>query len=187
LNEADFLALNAVYLKKLAAPEHVAHASGLALETARDVLAAAAGDGSLVDLGGQYMLTEDARARVLAYYSDTYASQREDANVVGWYDRFEGVNAHFIGAVTEWQKSGGDERVQERMLRLVERHVASLRELASSIPRYETYARRFEDGLARVDAGETDFVCKPTIDSIHNVWFEFHEDILAVIGRPRET
>src|SRR6478672_11898080 len=35
----------------------------------------------------------------------------------------------------------------------------------------------------RIDEGEKEFVCTPTIDSVHNIWFEFHEDILSVIGR----
>jgi hypothetical protein len=38
-----------------------------------------------------------------------------------------------------------------------------------------------------VDQGRREFVCKPTLDSVHNIWFEFHEDILAVLGRPRDT
>ncbi len=181
------MVLNAIYLRKMAGPDHVAHASGLPLERVRDVLAQSASDGAIVDLGGQYMLDESGRHAVLAYYDPVYAAQRSDPAVSDWYERFETVNAQFIKLVTEWQKSDGEERVQERLVRLVERHVAALRELAKTIPRYETYAKRFEDGLSRIDAGERDFVCKPTIDSVHNVWFEFHEDILAVIGRPRET
>jgi hypothetical protein len=187
LSGERFLALNAVYLRKMAAPEHVAHVVGSSLESVRDVLGRSAADGSTVDLGGQYMLSDEGRAEVLEHYRDAYAAQRTDPAVLDWYERFETVNAQFIKLVTEWQKSDGDERVEERLLRLVERHVVSLRELAAKIPRYERYAARFEDGLARIDAGEKDYVCKPTIDSVHNVWFEFHEDILAVIGRPRET
>jgi hypothetical protein len=25
------------------------------------------------------------------------------------------------------------------------------------------------------------------VDSIHNIWFEFHEDILTLLGRPRDV
>jgi hypothetical protein len=63
----------------------------------------------------------------------------------------------------------------------------NLEEIIPDIPRYRNYARRFTDSVALVDAGNKDYVCKPTIDSIHNVWFEFHEDILSVLGRPRDT
>lgn len=180
--------LNAVYLRKMASPEHVAHATGLDPVRVRAALAESASKGLTVDLGGQYMLSEDGRHGVLAHYADACAPLRENRTVVEWYERFETTtNAQFIKLVTEWQKSDGDERVQDRLVRLVERHIGGVRELAKSIPRYESYAARFEQGLSHIDAGERDFVCKPTIDSVHNVWFEFHEDILAAIGRPRET
>jgi hypothetical protein len=187
LTEDRFAVLNAVYLRKMASAEHVSQVADIDVPRATELLGSAEGDGLLVDLGGQYMLSDAGRERVLTYYRDAYAETRALEPVKVWYDRFETVNAAFIGLVTEWQKSDADERVQERLVRLVERHVASLRELSKYVPRYEAYAARFESGLTRVDAGERDYVCKPTIDSVHNVWFEFHEDILAVLGRPRET
>jgi hypothetical protein len=187
LGGESFLVLNAIYLRKLASLDHIAQVTGLspALTTAR--LAALERDGLTLDLGGQTMLTDAGRAHVLAYYHATYAAARASETVRRWYEQFETVNAQFIKLVSEWQKSEGDERTQERLIRLVERHTTALRELTGFVPRYETYAVRFEHGLAQVDSGNLDYVCKPAIDSVHNVWFEFHEDILAVIGRPRET
>ncbi len=187
LDDEPFLVLNAIYLRKLATPEHVAEVTGLDSARVQTALAAAQGGGFLLDLGGQFMLTDAGRAHVLDFYSAAYADARASAAVRDWYARFEVVNAQFIKLVTDWQKSEGDERVQERLVRLVERHITALRELLVFVPRYERYATRFEAGLTRIDSGERDFVCKPTIDSVHNVWFEFHEDILAVVGRPRET
>ena len=58
--------------------------------------------------------------------------------------------------------------------------------LVPLIPRYTGYVRRFSAAWL-VDRGQRDFVCSPTIDSVHNIWFEFHEDILAVLGRPRDV
>ena len=55
------------------------------------------------------------------------------------------------------------------------------------IPRYGHYAARFERGLEHVDSGRIDYVSSPMVDSLHNIWFEFHEDLLAVLGRPRES
>jgi hypothetical protein len=187
LGDEPFLVLNAIYLRKLASPEHVGQATGLSAERSRAEIAALEAEGFVLDLGGQAMLTDDGRARVLAYYRDTYAAARASDAVAAWYGRFETVNAQFIKLVTEWQKSDGDERVQERLVRLVERHISSLRDIAKSVPRYETYVTRFENGLSKIDSGQRDYVCKPTLDSVHNIWFEFHEDILAVMGRPRET
>ncbi len=187
IDEREFAVLNAVFLRKLADPDHVAQVTGLDAADVRRLLDDAVRDESAIDLGGQFMLGEAGRSRVLAYYEKTYAGARANGTVQAWYERFEAVNAQFIALVTEWQKSDGDERVQERLVRLVERQVTALRALASEIPRYESYAARFENGLANVDRGRREFVCTPTIDSVHNVWFEFHEDILAVMGKPRDA
>ena len=187
LEDEPFLVLNAVYLCKMATPAHAADVTGLEVPRVGAIFAAAEADGSLVDLGGQAMLSDRGRERVLAYYDEKYAPARAGGTVPEWYDRFETVNTQFIKLVTDWQQTDGDERVQERLIRLVERHIAALRVLTAEIPRYETYAARIEDGLAKIDAGQREFVCRPTVDSVHNVWFEFHEDILAVIGRPREA
>jgi hypothetical protein len=89
--------------------------------------------------------------------------------------------------VSEWQSTDGDERIQSRLIKTVERLSKNLQELTPLIPRYESYRNRFGASIARIDEGEKEFVCTPTIDSVHNIWFEFHEDILSVIGRPRDT
>ena len=187
LAQEQFLVLNAIYLRKMASLEHIADVTQLEVAKVRTVVETCEADGLALDVGGQMMLSEPGRARVLAFYDKTYAQTRAEAAVHAWYERFEGVNAQFIKLVTEWQKSDGDERVQERLVRLVERHVASLQTLTQIVPRYGSYAARFEHGLSKIDGGNRDYVCKPTVDSVHSVWFEFHEDILAVIGRPREA
>ena len=76
---------------------------------------------------------------------------------------------------------------ETKVVKTVERLIKSLRDLASEIPRYQAYARRFADGVAAIDRGAVEFVCNPTIDSVHTVWFDFHEDILSVLGRPRDV
>jgi hypothetical protein len=39
--------------------------------------------------------------------------------------------------------------------------------------------------VTAVDTGEHDLVASPMADSIHNIWFEFHEDLLRTLGRTR--
>ena len=53
------------------------------------------------------------------------------------------------------------------------------------MPRYTGYIRRFERSVALVDQGNLDFVCTPTVDSLHNIWFELHEDVLLALGKER--
>jgi hypothetical protein len=40
--------------------------------------------------------------------------------------------------------------------------------------------------MRKVDEGDTAYVSTPTVDSVHNVWFEFHEDLLRTMGRARK-
>ena len=104
-----------------------------------------------------------------------------------WYVRFEALNDQFIKAVSDWQKNDHDAKAEAKILKIAERLIKAIREITPIIPRYENYVRRFTDGIARVDRGERDYVCGPTIDSVHTIWFEFHEDILSVLGRPRDV
>ena len=142
----------------------------------------------LEDVGGMYMLSESGTQDLLAGYRERYAPLRTDADVLAWYDRFESVNRQFLQAISAWQTDGGSDPARlDRLLRLVERLVKSLPAIASRIPRYQRYADRFQIAIDRIDAGHSEFVTSPTADSVHNVWFEFHEDILTVIGRPRDV
>ncbi len=57
--------------------------------------------------------------------------------------------------------------------------------LAVAVPRLSGYRRRLAAALTRIIAGEADYVAKPIMDSYHSVWFELHEDLIALTGRSR--
>jgi hypothetical protein len=187
LDERAFLVMNAIYLKKMATVEELAGIAGLPAEEVRALAHSCVQRGLLLDMGGPLLLQTDGTAHVLDYYRQTYAELREQEALARWYERFETVNAQFIKLVTEWQQGEGDPRVQERVVRTVERLAKSIGELAPFVPRYTGYVRRFEHSMLQVDQGQREFVCSPRVDSLHNIWFEFHEDILGVLGRPRDT
>jgi hypothetical protein len=135
-----------------------------------------------------YMLSEAGTTDLLAAYQDRYRPLRADADVLSWYERFESVNKQFLRAISAWQTDGGsDPGKLDRLLRLVERLTKLLGTLEPTIPRYRRYSDRFTTATDRVDSGSTEYVTSPTVDSLHNIWFEFHEDILTVIGRPRDV
>ena len=71
------------------------------------------------------------------------------------------------------------------MVATVERLVKLIGEIAQLVPRYASYVRRLERSVTMVDQGNPDFVCTPTVDSLHNIWFEFHEDFLMIQGKER--
>lgn len=184
----EFAVLNAVYLRKIATPAVIGEVSGLPAGQISQLVAGAIGAGRLEDIGGMVMLTGAGAADVLAEYRDRYEAIRSDAEVLSWYARFESINKQFLQSISAWQTDGGsDPGKLDRLLRLVERLTKSLGTLEPTIPRYQRYSARFIAALDRVDAGSSEYVSSPTVDSVHNIWFEFHEDILTVIGRPRDV
>jgi predicted transcriptional regulator len=187
LSEQEFLVLNGAHLKKMATVEEVASAVGLDPSVVKPVLASAASRGFVMIAEGRHLLLPEGTSAVHEYYRSAYELMRSNELVLAWYERFETINEQFIKQVTEWQSADGDERIQSRLLKTVGRLSKKLQELTALIPRYENYLNRFSASVAKIDEGEKKFVCTPTIDSIHNIWFEFHEDILSVIGRPRDT
>jgi len=188
INEQTFKALNAVYLRKMATVNALAECAGLEVDAARALVDEAVANGLLLDLGGQYMLQEDGTRAVLEFYTETYSEQRQNQDLVGWYDRFEIINTQFLKLVSDWQaEQSGDDATLSRLTRTVERLIKALSQAIDIIPRYQIYADRFAAALAHVDQGDHSYVSSPTTDSMHNVWFEFHEDILAVLGKPRDT
>jgi len=185
--DATFLVLNGSHLKKMAAAGDIAAAVGVSAEVALERLAAAVEKGWAIAVGDRYMVAPDGTAAVHEMYAKRYGTLRGSPQIEAWYDRFEGLNAQFIKAVSEWQKDEEDEKAKAKILKVAERLNKALGELVPVIPRYENYVRRFTEGIGRVDRGERDYVCGPSIDSVHTVWFEFHEDILSVLGRPRDV
>ncbi|MBR0801582.1 hypothetical protein JQ615_40240 [Bradyrhizobium jicamae] len=187
LSENEFLVLNGAHLKKMATAKELARAVGVDPAEAEAVLNAAADKGQLMVAEGKYLLLPDGTNAVHEFYKIAYGALRSNESVLAWYERFETINDQFIKQVSEWQSADGDDRIQARLIKTVERLTKNIQELTPLIPRYQAYVDRFGASVALVDQGEKDYVCKPTLDSVHNVWFEFHEDILSVIGRPRDT
>lgn len=187
MTEELFLALNAVYLRKMGSVEAICECTGLEGSTVQALLDQALSDGLVVDLDGEFVLDDAGRRTVLEFYDDVYGNLRTGGKVIEWYGQFETLNAQFLKLISEWQTSGGEKRVLAQLLRVVEKHIAAIHRIENVIPRYRTYAHRFTSAMDRVDLGDVGHVTNPLADSIHNIWFEFHEDILAVVGKPRDT
>ncbi len=56
---------------------------------------------------------------------------------------------------------------------------------AVALPRLGLYARRLSLAAERVGAGDGKHIASPRVDSYHGVWFELHEDLIALAGRTR--
>ena len=185
--DATFLVLNGAHLKKMATADDIAGAVGVPSEVAQQELASAVEKGWAISVGGRYLVVPAGTAVVHEFYAKLYAPLRGDAAIEAWYGRFDALNDQFIKAVSDWQKDEEDEKAKTKILKAVERLVKALRDIVPTIPRFANYIHRFTEGVGRVDRGDRNYVCGPSIDSVHTVWFEFHEDILSVLGRPRDV
>ncbi|MBM7804639.1 hypothetical protein JOD57_000476 [Geodermatophilus bullaregiensis] len=122
--------------------------------------------------------------------------------VAGVHARFRPLNRRFGAACTDWQvhptrldpmalNDHTDWRWDERVLRTltsVQGSFAALcAELAARLARFEGYAGLYDAALRRVGAGERGWVDGHDRDSLHLVWIQFHEDLLATLGIPRGT
>ena len=186
LDEHAFLVLNALHLKKMTSAQNLAEMTDLPVDQVRTVVSAFEQRGWLLNMEGELILQPEGTEQVLGYYSETYSALSKREEMSRWHARFEPINSQFIKLVTDWQLTGGDPEVQERVIATVERLVKLIGEITQLVPRYAGYIRRFERSVTTVDQGNRDFVCSPMVDSLHNIWFEFHEDFLAVLGRPRD-
>jgi hypothetical protein len=185
----EFAVLNAVYLRKMVTTEAMATITGLDEQTVASHITALSERGLVADVGGgNCMLEQPAGVRgAIDAYDDRYAELRNDAEVEAWYQRFESLNGQFLTAISAWQTSGEDAGALDKLLRLVDRQIKALTSFAATVPRYQRYADRLTAAVDKVESGHSEFITSLSVDSVHNVWFELHEDILTLLGRPREA
>lgn len=189
LPDESYAVLNGVYLRKMVTTEVLHDITGLPTGRIGTILEDLAGQSLVVDVGGGHWMLEqpDGVRAVVAAYDERYDELRSVDAVVTWYERFEALNAQFLTALSAWQTSGSDDAALGKVLRLVDRQVKALTSFVPVVPRYRRYVDRFEAATGKVEAGGTEWVTSLTHDSIHNVWFELHEDILTLLGRPRDA
>ncbi len=200
LTTEDYDVLNVVALKKMATAGAIAADCGLDGDAVEPVLAALAEQGLVVVAGGAALPTDAAGPALAAAAADRYADVRADAEIGELVTRFETVNAQLLSTMSAWQQvdvggrkvandhsdSAYDGKVIGRIEKLVQRLQPLLEALAVHDPRFAVYQRRFGAALDGIDAGDHDLVSSPVRDSVHTVWFEFHEDLLRTLGRDRK-
>ena len=146
------------------------------------ILAAAVDDGRVRRRGeeGRHSLTPTGDAELNTLLAaDLAGPDRADAATA--YEAFLPINRRFLGSVVGWQ----DGQVEvEAFLELVDEVVPILNSLTELRARFGGYAPRLV-GAVREAATDPAWVDAPALDSIHTVWFELHEHLLASLGRTR--
>jgi hypothetical protein len=191
--------LNTIALKKMATAQSIADASGVPVSEVTTVLESLVSRDLAATIGTQSLPMDDAVPVLVETAAVRYAVMREDPAVLAMADKFEVVNGQFLVAISSWQQLdvGGrkiandhsdseyDSKVLGRLDKLVNRLIQLIAVLSDRDSRFDRYAVRFNRANDLVAAGDSDFVSSPTIESVHNIWFEFHEDLLRTLGRER--
>jgi hypothetical protein len=199
MEKPDYDVLNVLALKKMAGAPAIAAVTGLPEADVEARLEKLSGTGLVVVAGGAALPTDDAVPALDATAAQIYAPVRADDGVLGLVERFETTNTQFLTTMSSWQQVdvGGrkvtndhsdaeyDEKVISRLEKLVGRLEPLIEALAKHDARFSTYSTRFATALTAIDTGDHDLVSSPTRDSVHNIWFEFHEDLLRTLGRER--
>lgn len=199
LDRTGYDVLNVVALKKMADARAVARDTGIDVATVQGVLKALVERELVATAGDAAMPTDDAEPALRAAAEQRYAPVRTDDAVQQLVERFETVNSRFLTTMSAWQQIevGGrkvandhrdaeyDDTIIDRLNKLVARLGPLLDALAGHDVRFGGYASRFAAALERIDTGRRELVSSPTLDSVHTIWFEFHEDLLRTLGRER--
>jgi hypothetical protein len=146
--------------------------------------------GYVSDTLSGYLLTDAGKAvheRHLANERYTYENER----FAQAYERFMAQNGPLKALVSRWQNLGpGDEGARAELLvelhDIMDRVRVALRRTNEQLLRFEGYLPRLRKAMARAEEGEFEYIASPSVDSVHTVWMELHEDYLLTQGISRE-
>ena len=199
MTRTEFEVLNVIVLKGMCRTRAVAEVLALA-DSAVEETVAALERGDLIGRAGELLLpTDAAEPALVAFAAAAYVDLRSGAESGGLHERFEKINAQLLQAMAAWQQIdvGGhkvandhsdrdyDEKIITRAAKLVERLKRIAGALGDHDPRFLRYGERFDAALDRVDRGEREYLSTPGLESVHDIWFEFHEDLLRSLGKAR--
>ncbi|MFE7404701.1 transcriptional regulator [Isoptericola sp. NPDC057559] len=206
-SDPELLVLHAVRVRGAADDAAVADRAGLAPDVARELLLDLEALGCLTWSEfagtGAWSLTERGRAegeRRLAAELAADPTGRAAAVVRAALPTFDPLNARLLQACTDWQlrpAAGGrldlndhrdaawDARVLDELGAVAAEARPLLAGLAAELDRFSGYAERLDDALAAAREGDGARVAGVGAASVHGVWMELHEDLLATAGVPR--
>jgi pyruvate,orthophosphate dikinase len=169
-------------------------------EIVQPVLDQLAAAGLAKTVAGSYRLTDagkDRAAELLA--TDREAWGLDAANAA--LDEFAALDARMKETVTAWQlrPTDGEAAINDHTDPAYDRDVLGKLEalhadaatwlagLEPACPRLPGYRVRLGRAIAQAIGGDQRYVASPRVDSYHGIWFELHEDLIALAGRTREA
>jgi hypothetical protein len=199
VTRTEFEVLNVMVLKGMCGTGTVADVLGTP-EAAVEETVAALERGGLIGRADDLLLpTDAAEPALVAFAADAYRDLRSGPESDKLHERFERINAQLLQTMAAWQQIdvGGhkvandhsDRDYDEKIITKAAQLVARLKRITGALgehdPRFLRYGERFDAALDRVDRGQREYLSSPGLESVHNIWFEFHEDLLRSLGKAR--
>lgn len=113
----------------------------------------------------------------LAAHLGAEADRVGRADLVTSYEAFLPLNRAFLAALADGESLAV---IQGLVIRLG----PILEALTAQLPRFAGYANRFPVALGSA-TDDPQWIVSPSVDSIHTIWFELHEHLLATLARRR--
>jgi DNA-binding GntR family transcriptional regulator len=125
---------------------------------------------------GRRSLTDAGEAELAAYLA-AESVRVGRADLMTAYEAFLPLNREFLAALAS-------EAGLAHLAMLVDRLDPVLHALAAQLGRFGGYRTRFDHAFRQAETDPV-WVAGPSVDSIHTIWFELHEHLLATLGRNR--
>lgn len=190
----ELAVLQAARLKGRLTPELAASSCGIDTDSALPLLASLRNAG-LVKGDASVRLTPEGRT-LLAELVEAERTRIDAASLKALYAEFDHHNTDLKQVISDWQLRDGepndhgdeqyDRTVIDRLIAIDQGFQPLIAQIAEVAPRLAIYAERFTNALRLIQAGDTSFVARPIVDSYHTVWFEFHEELIGLLGLSRE-
>ncbi len=189
---ADLALLRLLGLKGRAPAEFLADALSLSVEATAARYDSMARHGWCTRVGAGWQLTHAGQAHV-AVLLDGERARVDAAAVASLYAEFGGINTTLKQVMTAWQvrpdgtpndhaDAGYDGAVLRDLADLHGRAMPLLGRLSTLSPRLATYPVRLSRALTRIEGGDRGYVARIIADSYHTVWFELHQELIALAG-----
>lgn len=190
----ELAALQAARLKGRLTAELAAPSCDIDIDDASTLLAGLR-EAGLVKGEAAVRLTPEGRTRLAELVEAERVTVDADA-LKSLYEEFDHHNTDLKQVISDWQLKNGepndhtdaeyDRAVIDRLINIDNGFQPLVARIAELAPRLATCAARFRNALKLIQAGDTGYVARPIIDSYHTVWFEFHEELIGLLGLSRE-
>jgi hypothetical protein len=185
---SDVTLLQAMRLKGRLSAEAAAACVEAAPDDVARRLEALVADGHAKVAGTAFRITPEGKERLAALLAEEQATVDQTA-LAEAYHEFDEHNTQLKmrdeKTPNEHDDPAYDADVIERLAALHTGFDPLVGRIVGLAPRLAPYRTRFRTALEKVQAGDHTFIARPITDSYHTVWFEFHEELIGLLGRTR--